>query len=94
MTRDIYHFGRAAVKIFSVGAYHFFRDVYLVVFPTARSLPVNSRIGLAMHFMGAPNIPRIRPYLARTLLGWSPRKAGLIDGMETYYAEWKASQGI
>ncbi|KAF9643435.1 NAD(P)-binding protein [Thelephora ganbajun] len=37
---------------------------------------------------------RIRPYLARTLLGWSPRKPGLVDGMETYYATWKASQGL
>jgi len=37
---------------------------------------------------------RIRPYLARTLLGWSPRKPGFVDGMETYYAAWKASQGL
>jgi nucleoside-diphosphate-sugar epimerase len=37
---------------------------------------------------------RIRPYLARTLLGWSPRKPGLVDGMESYYAAWKASQGL
>lgn len=36
---------------------------------------------------------RIRPYLARTLLGWSPRKPGFVDGMEVYYAAWKASQG-
>ncbi|KAL0577636.1 hypothetical protein V5O48_004361 [Marasmius crinis-equi] len=33
----------------------------------------------------------IRPYLARTLLGWQPRKAGLIDHMPVYYAAWKAS---
>jgi len=37
---------------------------------------------------------RIRPYLARTLLDWSPRKPGLVDGMEVYYAAWKASKGL
>ncbi|TFK52671.1 NAD(P)-binding protein [Heliocybe sulcata] len=36
----------------------------------------------------------IRPYLARALLGWQPKKAGLIDGLPTYYASWKASQGL
>lgn len=34
----------------------------------------------------------LRPYLARALLGWTPRKPGLVDGLETYYAGWKASQ--
>ncbi|KAJ8457038.1 hypothetical protein ONZ45_g18478 [Pleurotus djamor] len=34
---------------------------------------------------------RMRPYLARSLLGWSPKKAGLVDGLEVYYAAWKAS---
>ncbi|THH14100.1 hypothetical protein EW146_g6191 [Bondarzewia mesenterica] len=34
----------------------------------------------------------VRPTLARTLLGWEPRKTGLVDGLETYYAAWKASQ--
>ncbi|KAL0567991.1 hypothetical protein V5O48_014001 [Marasmius crinis-equi] len=33
----------------------------------------------------------IRPYLARSLLGWQPRKAGLVDHMPVYYAAWKAS---
>ncbi|TFY50906.1 hypothetical protein EVG20_g11263, partial [Dentipellis fragilis] len=33
----------------------------------------------------------IRPYLARTLLGWEPRKAGLVDRLETWYAAWMAS---
>jgi len=42
----------------------------------------------------ASSTTRIRPYLARTLLGWSPRKPGFVDGMETYYAAWKASQGL
>ncbi|KZT63697.1 NAD(P)-binding protein [Daedalea quercina L-15889] len=34
---------------------------------------------------------RLRPYLARSLLGWQPRKAGLSDHMEIYYNAWKAS---
>jgi len=33
----------------------------------------------------------IRPYLANALLGWSPKKPGLVDGLETYYAAWLAS---
>ncbi|THH31518.1 hypothetical protein EUX98_g2672 [Antrodiella citrinella] len=33
----------------------------------------------------------IRPHLARALLGWVPRKAGLVDGLETYYAAFKAA---
>ena len=33
----------------------------------------------------------VRPYLARALLGWQPRKAGLVDGLETYYAAYLAS---
>lgn len=33
---------------------------------------------------------RIRPSLARSLLGWHPRKAGLVDGLETYFAAYKA----
>lgn len=37
---------------------------------------------------------RIGPYLVRALLGWRPRKPGLVDGMETYRAAWKASQGL
>jgi len=36
----------------------------------------------------------LRPYLARSLVGWSPRKPGLVDGLATYYAAWKASQGL
>ena len=44
--------------------------------------------------VGGCSTTRIRPYLARTLLGWSPRKPGFVDGMETYYAAWKASQGL
>ncbi|KAE9398728.1 NAD(P)-binding protein [Gymnopus androsaceus JB14] len=34
----------------------------------------------------------IRPYLARTLLGWQPSKPGLVDGLPMYYAAWKALQ--
>ncbi|EPS93644.1 NAD-binding protein [Fomitopsis schrenkii] len=34
---------------------------------------------------------RVRPYLARSLLGWQPRKAGLADHMGIYYNSWKAS---
>ncbi|KIJ43215.1 hypothetical protein M422DRAFT_75526 [Sphaerobolus stellatus SS14] len=34
----------------------------------------------------------IRPYLARTLLDWRPLKPGLVDGMQVYYAAWKAAQ--
>ncbi|EKM60369.1 uncharacterized protein PHACADRAFT_179692 [Phanerochaete carnosa HHB-10118-sp] len=33
----------------------------------------------------------LRPYLARNLLGWQPRKAGLVDNLEVYYNAWKAS---
>jgi nucleoside-diphosphate-sugar epimerase len=35
-----------------------------------------------------------RPYLARSLLGWQPRKLGLCNGLELYYSAWKASQGV
>jgi len=35
----------------------------------------------------------LRPYLARTLLGWRPLKAGLTDGLPTYYAAYLASTG-
>ncbi|EIW57512.1 NAD-P-binding protein [Trametes versicolor FP-101664 SS1] len=34
----------------------------------------------------------IRPYLGRALLGWRPRKAGLIDHLEIYYKAWQATQ--
>ncbi|KAL5525327.1 hypothetical protein ACEPAF_9197 [Sanghuangporus sanghuang] len=33
---------------------------------------------------------RLRPSLARALLGWNPRKPSLVDGMETYYAAYRA----
>jgi len=33
----------------------------------------------------------VRPSLARSLVGWKPVKAGLVDGIKTYYAAWKAS---
>ncbi|KDQ51278.1 hypothetical protein JAAARDRAFT_62670 [Jaapia argillacea MUCL 33604] len=33
----------------------------------------------------------LRPYLGRALLGWQPKKPGLVDGLATYYAAWKAS---
>ncbi|KAI1797155.1 NAD(P)-binding protein [Ganoderma leucocontextum] len=36
----------------------------------------------------------LRPYLARTLLGWRPRKAGLNDHLDIYYNAWKASEGL
>lgn len=36
----------------------------------------------------------LRPYLARSLLGWRPRKAGLLDHLDIYYQAWKASQGL
>lgn len=36
----------------------------------------------------------IRPYLARALLGWQPRKAGLLDHLDIYYNAWKASEGV
>ncbi|TFY62470.1 hypothetical protein EVJ58_g3846 [Rhodofomes roseus] len=35
----------------------------------------------------------LRPYLARSLLGWQPRKAGLVDHLEIYYDAWKATAG-
>ncbi|KAI3620917.1 nad dependent epimerase dehydratase family protein [Moniliophthora roreri] len=34
----------------------------------------------------------LRPYLARSLLGWQPRKAGLVDHLPIYYAAWQAAQ--
>ncbi|KAJ7610489.1 hypothetical protein FB45DRAFT_875838 [Roridomyces roridus] len=34
----------------------------------------------------------LRPYLAEALLGWSPRKPGLVEGLETYYAAWVAGR--
>ncbi|KZT29608.1 NAD(P)-binding protein [Neolentinus lepideus HHB14362 ss-1] len=33
----------------------------------------------------------LRPYLARALLDWQPRKPGLVDGLATYYAAWQAA---
>ncbi|KAI0800161.1 NAD(P)-binding protein [Fomes fomentarius] len=36
----------------------------------------------------------LRPYLARSLLGWRPRKAGLLDHLDIYYQAWKASEGL
>ncbi|TFY81028.1 hypothetical protein EWM64_g2981 [Hericium alpestre] len=35
----------------------------------------------------------VRPHLARDLLGWQPRKAGLVDGLQTWYRAWQASAG-
>ncbi|KAJ7133336.1 hypothetical protein C8R44DRAFT_772215 [Mycena epipterygia] len=34
----------------------------------------------------------VRPYLANALLGWSVKKPGLTEGLETYYAAWLASK--
>jgi len=34
----------------------------------------------------------VRPYLAHALLGWQPRKAGLVDGLATYYAAYLAAR--
>ncbi|KAF8815759.1 NAD(P)-binding protein [Phlegmacium glaucopus] len=34
----------------------------------------------------------LRPYLARTLLDWHPRKPGFVDGLPVYYNAWKAAQ--
>ncbi|CCM04668.1 uncharacterized protein FIBRA_06854 [Fibroporia radiculosa] len=36
----------------------------------------------------------IRPYLGRALVGWQPRKAGLVDQLEVYYNSWKASEAL
>ncbi|KAL4243983.1 NAD(P)-binding domain superfamily protein [Abortiporus biennis] len=33
----------------------------------------------------------VRPYLARSLLGWRPVKAGLVDHLEIYYKAWEAT---
>jgi len=33
----------------------------------------------------------VRPYLANALLGWSPKKPGLIENFDVYYAAWVAS---
>lgn len=34
----------------------------------------------------------LRPYLGKTLLGWVPKKLGLVEGMPIYYAAWKAAK--
>ena len=34
----------------------------------------------------------VKPYLAKSILGWRPSKAGLVDGLPIYYAAWKAIQ--
>ncbi|EGO19212.1 hypothetical protein SERLADRAFT_479581 [Serpula lacrymans var. lacrymans S7.9] len=34
----------------------------------------------------------LRPYLAKTLLGWQQKKPGLLEGLPMYYAAWQASQ--
>ncbi|PPQ76381.1 hypothetical protein CVT26_015389 [Gymnopilus dilepis] len=36
----------------------------------------------------------LRPYLAKSLLGWQPRKPGLIDGLPVYYGAWKAHEKL
>jgi hypothetical protein len=33
----------------------------------------------------------VRPYLAKALLDWSPKKLGLVEGLDVYYAAWRAS---
>jgi hypothetical protein len=33
----------------------------------------------------------LRPILARSLLGWEPRKPPLAEGMKVYYHAWLAS---
>ncbi|KAF7332936.1 NAD(P)-binding protein [Mycena venus] len=33
----------------------------------------------------------VRPYLANALLGWSPKKPGLVESLDIYYAAWRAS---
>ncbi|KIJ04545.1 hypothetical protein PAXINDRAFT_52935, partial [Paxillus involutus ATCC 200175] len=33
----------------------------------------------------------VRPYLAKSLLGWQQKKPGLTEGLPMYYAAWKAS---
>ncbi|KAJ6505405.1 hypothetical protein C8R45DRAFT_972593 [Mycena sanguinolenta] len=35
----------------------------------------------------------VRPYLANALLGWVPKKPGLVEGLDIYYAAWLASTG-
>jgi nucleoside-diphosphate-sugar epimerase len=35
---------------------------------------------------------KLRPTLARSLLGWAPRKASLTDGIATYYEAFQAAQ--
>lgn len=34
---------------------------------------------------------KVRPTLARSLLGWNPRKASMMDGIGIYYASYKAA---
>jgi nucleoside-diphosphate-sugar epimerase len=32
----------------------------------------------------------LKPYLARSILGWQPKKTSLVEGLSLYYAAWKA----
>jgi hypothetical protein len=32
-----------------------------------------------------------RPYLARALFGWQPKKIGLTDGLDVYYSAFQAT---
>ncbi|KAL7410758.1 hypothetical protein BDY24DRAFT_417614 [Mrakia frigida] len=34
----------------------------------------------------------LRPGLARALVGWEARKASFTDGLDVYYASWKAGR--
>ncbi|KAI0340672.1 NAD(P)-binding protein [Trametopsis cervina] len=36
----------------------------------------------------------VRPYLARAVLGWVPRKHGIVEDLELYYSTWKATAGL
>ena len=38
------------------------------------------------------NTTLLKPYLAKSLVGWHPSKLGLVDGLPLYYAAWKAAQ--
>lgn len=35
----------------------------------------------------------LHPYMAKTLLGWHPKKMGLGDGIGVYYEAWRVGQG-
>ena len=79
----------ALVKIFGAKGYEYIQPSNGACFG---SYPLLTCLSAASAFEEAlASTALIRPYLAKTLLGWQPTKASLLDGLETYFAAWQAS---